>query len=182
MSYLVPNCALSVQIILVPVIQHYPVVRPLTSPTSASGFQASTHSSSTLPTGASTAPGGASTTGGGGGVGGGGPGEADSRSSSARSSMDEVPQALPHNREPSWGSGVARPRSLLDYNVYMAKYIHPQGKTENSAATGHSPESSPLTTKRVSEYIGWMNECINLWVDGWMDGWMAASRHGWMDA
>ncbi|XP_059898165.1 testis-expressed protein 2 [Gadus macrocephalus] len=110
------------------------------------GFQGSTH-------GSTTAPGGANANGGGGGGGGGGPGEADSRSSSARSSMDEVPQALPRNREPSWGSGLAaggaRPRSLLDYNVYMAKYINPQDETESSAAAArHSPESSPLAAKR----------------------------------
>ncbi|CAL8272517.1 unnamed protein product [Lota lota] len=110
-------------------------------------FLLASGSRSSLPPGTTTAPGGAT------GTGGGGPGEADSRSSSARSSMDEVPQALPRNRELSWGSGVAaggaRPRSLLDYNVYMAKYIHPQGETESSAAaTGHSPESSPPATKR----------------------------------
>ena len=147
MSYWVSSCALSVQMTLVSVIQHDPEVRPLTSPTMASGFQGSTH-------GSTTAPGGANANGGGGG--GGGPGEADSRSSSARSSMDEVPQALPRNREPSWGSGLAaggaRPRSLLDYNVYMAKYINPQDETESSAAAArHSPESSPLAAKRVRE-------------------------------
>ncbi|KAK0147260.1 Testis-expressed protein 2 [Merluccius polli] len=116
----------------------------------ASGLSSSLHSGATAaPGGATAAPGGA--------TGAGGPGDADSRSSS----MEEVPQApVPRHREPSWGSGVAAggtwPKSLLDYNVYMAKYVNPQAETESSAtaAVGHSPESSPPATKRLPRGSG----------------------------
>lgn len=80
--------------------------------------------------------------------------EADSRNSS-RGSLEELSQS--RHREASsalsfgstWG---AKQRMLLDYNVYMAKYINPQGPSRSPGATdslGHSPESSPKTSKKV---------------------------------
>ncbi|KAG7246702.1 hypothetical protein CRUP_036162, partial [Coryphaenoides rupestris] len=70
--------------------------------------------------------------------------------------MDEVSQPLPRHREGSGAAaaGVAagggtRPKSLLDYNVYMAKYVSPWAQAESAtAAPAHSPESSPPATKR----------------------------------
>lgn len=43
-------------------------------------------------------------------------------------------------------------KMLLDYNVYMAKYVSPQAPMRSPTVTdspGHSPESSPKTTKKV---------------------------------
>lgn len=43
---------------------------------------------------------------------------------------------------------------LLDYNVFMAKYVNPQAPERSPTATespGHSPESSPKTTKKVGD-------------------------------
>ncbi|KAG7266763.1 hypothetical protein CRUP_007446 [Coryphaenoides rupestris] len=102
-----------------------------------SGIQGSAHSTA--------APGGGAT---GGGGGGGGLGEADSRSSSARSSMDEVSQPLPRHREGSGAAaaGVAagggtRPKSLLDYNVYMAKYVSPWAQFPRDSGESGEPEA-----------------------------------------
>ncbi|XP_070704838.1 testis-expressed protein 2 isoform X2 [Pempheris klunzingeri] len=80
--------------------------------------------------------------------------EADSRSSS-RGSQEELSQ--PRHREtsaaPSCGSaGGMKQKMLLDYNVYMAKYVNPQAPPRSPTATespGHSPESSPKTTKKI---------------------------------
>lgn len=43
---------------------------------------------------------------------------------------------------------------LLDYNVYMAKYVNPQAPQRSPTATdspGQSPEGSPKTTKKVGK-------------------------------
>lgn len=75
--------------------------------------------------------------------------EADSRSSS-RGSLEEVPQSQPRHRDTS--SIPQRQKMLLDYNVYMAKYVNPQPPLGSPTATGspgHSPESSPRATKKV---------------------------------
>lgn len=84
---------------------------------------------------------------------GGGP-EADSRSSS-RGSLEELSQS--RHREsssaPSCGSmGGVKQKMLLDYHIYMAKYVNPQAPSRSPTATdspGHSPESSPKTAKKV---------------------------------
>lgn len=43
---------------------------------------------------------------------------------------------------------------LLDYNVYMAKYVNPQAPQRSPTATdspSQSPEGSPKTTKKVGK-------------------------------
>ncbi|KAM3598045.1 uncharacterized protein V6R79_012725 [Siganus canaliculatus] len=80
--------------------------------------------------------------------------EADGRSSS-RGSLEELSQ--PRHREtssapPCGSAGGVKQKMLLDYNVYMAKYIHPQAAPRSPAATdspGQSPESSPKTSKKI---------------------------------
>ncbi|XP_029914127.1 testis-expressed protein 2 isoform X2 [Myripristis murdjan] len=75
--------------------------------------------------------------------------EADSRSSS-RGSLEEVPQSQPRHRDTS--SIPQRQKMLLDYNVYMAKYVNPQPPLGSPTATGspsHSPESSPRAAKKI---------------------------------
>ncbi|XP_029945282.1 testis-expressed protein 2 isoform X2 [Salarias fasciatus] len=82
--------------------------------------------------------------------------EADSRSSS-RGSLEELSQSQSRHREtaaaPSCGpAGGMKQKMLLDYNIYMAKYVNPQAPPRSPAATdspGHSPESSPKTTKKL---------------------------------
>ncbi|XP_034449663.1 testis-expressed protein 2 isoform X1 [Hippoglossus hippoglossus] len=87
---------------------------------------------------------------------GGGP-EADGRRSS-RESVEELPQ-LRHrdtassSTAPSCGfTGGVKQKMLLDYNVYMAKYVNPQAPQRSPTATdspANSPESSPKTTKKL---------------------------------
>ncbi|XP_068193508.1 testis-expressed protein 2-like [Antennarius striatus] len=80
--------------------------------------------------------------------------EADSRSSS-RGSLEELSQS--RHREtssaPSCGSmGGMRQKMLLDYNIYMAKYVNPQAQLRSPTANdspGHTPESSPKTIKKI---------------------------------
>ncbi|GLD66145.1 testis-expressed sequence 2 protein-like isoform X1 [Lates japonicus] len=82
--------------------------------------------------------------------------EADSRSSS-RGSLEELSQS--RHREassssaPSCGSAAGmKQKMLLDYNVYMAKYVNPQAPPRSPTAAdspGQSPESSPKTTKKL---------------------------------
>uniref|UniRef100_UPI0037E76DBE testis-expressed protein 2 isoform X2 n=1 Tax=Semicossyphus pulcher TaxID=241346 RepID=UPI0037E76DBE len=77
---------------------------------------------------------------------GGGP-EADSRSSS-RGSLEELSQS----RLFCGSTGGMKQKMLLDYNVYMAKYVNPQAPPRSPTATdspGNSPESSPKTTKKI---------------------------------
>ncbi|XP_017277304.1 testis-expressed protein 2 isoform X2 [Kryptolebias marmoratus] len=82
----------------------------------------------------------------------GGP-EADSRSS--RGSQEELSQ--PRHREAaaplSCGpAGGTKQKMLLDYNIYMAKYVNPQaapGSPSGADSPEHSPESSPKTTKKL---------------------------------
>uniref|UniRef100_UPI003AAF639A testis-expressed protein 2 n=1 Tax=Centroberyx gerrardi TaxID=166262 RepID=UPI003AAF639A len=82
--------------------------------------------------------------------------EADSRSSS-RGSLEELPQSQPRQRDPSsalpcGSAGGMRQKMLLDYNIYMAKYVNPQPPLGSPTATGspgHSPESSPRATKKM---------------------------------
>ncbi|XP_049418365.1 testis-expressed protein 2 isoform X1 [Epinephelus fuscoguttatus] len=80
--------------------------------------------------------------------------EADSRSSS-RGSLEELPQTR-HRETPSalscGSAGGMKQKMLLDYNVYMAKYVNPQVPQRSPTATdspGPSPESSPKTTKKI---------------------------------
>nr|XP_029133627.1 testis-expressed protein 2-like isoform X1 [Labrus bergylta]XP_029133628.1 testis-expressed protein 2-like isoform X1 [Labrus bergylta]XP_029133629.1 testis-expressed protein 2-like isoform X1 [Labrus bergylta] len=73
--------------------------------------------------------------------------EADSRSSS-RGSLEELPQP----RLSCSSAGGMRQKMLLDYNVYMAKYVNPQAPQRSPTAPdspGNSPESSPKTTKKL---------------------------------
>nr|XP_046271900.1 testis-expressed protein 2 isoform X2 [Scatophagus argus] len=80
--------------------------------------------------------------------------EADSRSSS-RGSLEELSQS--RQRETSsalscGSTGGMKQKMLLDYNVYMAKYVNTQAPPRSPAASdspGHSPESSPKTTKKI---------------------------------
>ncbi|XP_029996955.1 testis-expressed protein 2 isoform X2 [Sphaeramia orbicularis] len=82
--------------------------------------------------------------------------EADSRSSS-RGSLDELSQPQSRNREipatlPCVAAGGTKQKMLLDYNVYMAKYVNPQAPSRSPTGTdspGNSPESSPKTTKKI---------------------------------
>ncbi|XP_029294117.1 testis-expressed protein 2 [Cottoperca gobio] len=79
--------------------------------------------------------------------------EADSRSSS-RGSLDELSQS--RHREASsalncGSTGGMKQKMLLDYNVFMAKYVNPQAPQRSPTATdspGPSPESSPKTAKK----------------------------------
>ncbi|XP_033500649.2 testis-expressed protein 2 isoform X2 [Epinephelus lanceolatus] len=80
--------------------------------------------------------------------------EADSRSSS-RGSLEELSQTR-HRETPSalscGSAGGMKQKMLLDYNVYMAKYVNPQVPQRSPTATdspGPSPESSPKTTKKI---------------------------------
>ncbi|KAL6102884.1 tex2 [Pungitius sinensis] len=81
--------------------------------------------------------------------------EAESRSSS-RGSLEELSQF--RHREassapPCGSAGGTRQKMLLDYNVYMAKYINLQETQRTPTATDSpgpaSPEGSPKTTKKV---------------------------------
>ncbi|XP_042078144.1 LOW QUALITY PROTEIN: testis-expressed protein 2-like [Haplochromis burtoni] len=82
--------------------------------------------------------------------------EADSRSSS-RGSLEELSQSQSRHRETtaalSCGSTAGlKQKMLLDYNVYMAKYVSPQVPPRSPTATdsaGNSPDSSPQTTKKL---------------------------------
>uniref|UniRef100_A0A673W621 Testis expressed 2 n=1 Tax=Salmo trutta TaxID=8032 RepID=A0A673W621_SALTR len=72
--------------------------------------------------------------------------EAESRSSSRGSLMDE-----PSQKDPSLAGGV-RQKMLLDYNVYMAKYVTPLPPLDSPprpASPSHSPEGSPGATKKL---------------------------------
>lgn len=72
----------------------------------------------------------------------GGP-ETDSRGSS-RGSLEELPL--------SRTAGAAKQKMLLDYSVYMAKYVQHQSPIRSPAASespGRSPDSSPKATKKV---------------------------------
>lgn len=69
--------------------------------------------------------------------------EADSRSSS-RGSLEELSQAR--------STGAARQKMLLDYSVYMAKYVQHQAPIRSPTASespGQSPDGSPKATKKV---------------------------------
>nr|XP_004558381.2 testis-expressed protein 2 [Maylandia zebra]XP_004558382.2 testis-expressed protein 2 [Maylandia zebra]XP_004558383.2 testis-expressed protein 2 [Maylandia zebra]XP_004558384.2 testis-expressed protein 2 [Maylandia zebra]XP_004558385.2 testis-expressed protein 2 [Maylandia zebra]XP_004558386.2 testis-expressed protein 2 [Maylandia zebra] len=82
--------------------------------------------------------------------------EADSRSSS-RGSLEELSQSQSRHRETtaalSCGSTAGlKQKMLLDYNVYMAKYVSPQVPPRSPTATDsarNSPDSSPQTTKKL---------------------------------
>uniref|UniRef100_A0A8C2ZZ47 Testis expressed 2 n=1 Tax=Cyclopterus lumpus TaxID=8103 RepID=A0A8C2ZZ47_CYCLU len=77
--------------------------------------------------------------------------EADSRSSS-RGSLEELSQSR-HRETSSAPPCGMKQKMLLDYNVYMAKYINPQATQRSPTATDspgpQSPEGSPKTTKKV---------------------------------
>lgn len=78
----------------------------------------------------------------------------DSRSSS-RGSLEELSQSRHKDASvalPCGSTGGMKQKMLLDYNVYMAKYVNPQAPPKSPTAAdspGHSPESSPKTTKKV---------------------------------
>ncbi|KAF0032665.1 hypothetical protein F2P81_014955 [Scophthalmus maximus] len=80
--------------------------------------------------------------------------EADSRSSS-RGSLEELSQSRAREISSALSGGSAgamKQKMLLEYNVYMAKYVNPQAPQRSPAATdspGNSPESSPETTKKL---------------------------------
>lgn len=76
--------------------------------------------------------------------------EADSRSSS-RGSLEELPQSRHRESSSAFSSGMKQ-KMLLDYSVYMAKYVSPQVPSRSPTATdspAHSPAGSPQTTKKV---------------------------------
>lgn len=94
--------------------------------------------------------------------------EAESRSSS-RGSLEELSQF--RHREassapPCGSAGGTRQKMLLDYNVYMAKYINLQETQRTPTATDSpgpaSPESSPKTAKKVGDkskppcFVAWI--------------------------
>uniref|UniRef100_A0A3Q1JKD3 SMP-LTD domain-containing protein n=1 Tax=Anabas testudineus TaxID=64144 RepID=A0A3Q1JKD3_ANATE len=80
--------------------------------------------------------------------------EADSRSSS-RGSLEEL--SLSRHKETSsafscGSTGGMKQKMMLDYNVYMAKYVNRQAPLRSPNATdspGQSPESSPRATKKL---------------------------------
>ncbi|XP_054615772.1 testis-expressed protein 2 isoform X1 [Dunckerocampus dactyliophorus] len=78
--------------------------------------------------------------------------EADS-GSSGRGSSDELCHPQPRHRESSSASSCgARQKMLLDYNLYMAKYVNPQPAPRSPTTAGspeQSPERSPQTTKKM---------------------------------
>jgi len=78
--------------------------------------------------------------------------EADSRSSS-RGSQEELSQPRPRETSASLSCGSTggmKQKMLLDYNVYMAKYVNPEEPPKSPAnSPEHSPESSPKTAKKV---------------------------------
>ncbi|XP_062294518.1 testis-expressed protein 2 [Scomber scombrus] len=97
--------------------------------------------------------------------------EADSRSSS-RGSLEELSQPQSRHREtssapPCGSTGGMKQKMLLDYNIYMAKYVNPQAPQRSPTATespGHSPKSSPKATKKIRrsseesvEHEAWVN-------------------------
>ncbi|XP_032443406.1 testis-expressed protein 2 isoform X1 [Xiphophorus hellerii] len=83
----------------------------------------------------------------------GGP-EADSRGSS-RGSQEELSQPRHRETPASLSSGSAggmKQKMLLDYSIYMAKYVNPQAPPGSPPAVdspGHTPESSPKATKKL---------------------------------
>uniref|UniRef100_A0A3B5M0V5 Testis expressed 2 n=1 Tax=Xiphophorus couchianus TaxID=32473 RepID=A0A3B5M0V5_9TELE len=83
----------------------------------------------------------------------GGP-EADSRGSS-RGSQEELSQPRYRETPASLSSGSAggmKQKMLLDYSIYMAKYVNPQAPPGSPPAVdspGHTPESSPKATKKL---------------------------------
>lgn len=80
--------------------------------------------------------------------------EADSRGTS-RGSQEELSQPRQRDTPASLSGGSAggmKQKMLLDYNVYMAKYVNPQAPPGSPTAVdspGQSAESSPNTTKKV---------------------------------
>uniref|UniRef100_A0A4W5RGM2 Testis expressed 2 n=1 Tax=Hucho hucho TaxID=62062 RepID=A0A4W5RGM2_9TELE len=78
--------------------------------------------------------------------------EAESRSSSRGSLMDE-----PSQKDPSLAGGV-RQKMLLDYNVYMAKYITPLPSLDSPPAS--SPSHSPEVGKKRAVPEAWVNALI----------------------
>ncbi|KAM9745504.1 testis-expressed protein 2 isoform 1-T2 [Menidia menidia] len=81
--------------------------------------------------------------------------EADSRSNS-RGSQEELSQPRPRETPSSLSCGSTggmKQKMLLDYNVYMAKYVSPKEPPKSPATSpGHSPEGSPKTTKKLHRY------------------------------
>uniref|UniRef100_A0A3P9B355 Testis expressed 2 n=1 Tax=Maylandia zebra TaxID=106582 RepID=A0A3P9B355_9CICH len=85
--------------------------------------------------------------------------EADSRSSS-RGSLEELSQSQSRHRETtaalSCGSTAGlKQKMLLDYNVYMAKYVSPQVPPRSPTATD-SARNSP-DSKETAEPEAWVN-------------------------
>ncbi|KAL3987129.1 retinol dehydrogenase 12 [Sarotherodon galilaeus] len=80
--------------------------------------------------------------------------EADSRSSS-RGSLEELSQSRHRETTAALSCGSTaglKQKMLLDYNVYMAKYVSPQVPPRSPTATdsaGNSPDGSPQTTKKL---------------------------------
>ncbi|XP_012810144.1 testis-expressed protein 2 isoform X2 [Xenopus tropicalis] len=64
---------------------------------------------------------------------------------SSRGSLDEVLAPVKPKEIP----GNVRQKSLLDYNVYMARCIPPQGGRSPTQSPAHSANSSPTATKKV---------------------------------
>ncbi|KAM8823948.1 testis-expressed protein 2 isoform 1-T2 [Synchiropus picturatus] len=82
--------------------------------------------------------------------------EVESRSSS-RGELDELCHTQSRPREnssaPSTGS-TGKQKMLLDYNIYMAKYVNPPPPSTSPTPTmscGNSPEGSPKTSRKPSE-------------------------------
>ncbi|XP_033826651.1 testis-expressed protein 2 [Periophthalmus magnuspinnatus] len=82
--------------------------------------------------------------------------EAESRSSS-RGSLEEVSQVQGRSKDPPPTTTLpcpitgAKQKMLLDYNVYMAKYVTAQAPPRSPTgkdSSGNSPESSPKATQK----------------------------------
>uniref|UniRef100_A0A3B5LNH7 Testis expressed 2 n=1 Tax=Xiphophorus couchianus TaxID=32473 RepID=A0A3B5LNH7_9TELE len=83
-------------------------------------------------------------------------GEMTSRSQgSSRGSQEELSQPRYRETPASLSSGSAggmKQKMLLDYSIYMAKYVNPQAPPGSPPAVdspGHTPESSPKATKKL---------------------------------
>lgn len=87
--------------------------------------------------------------------------EGDSRSSS-RGSLEELSQLRHRETSLSCGSsGGIKQKILLDYNVYMAKYVNQPGAQSPDVADSpeNSPESSPKAVKKVKLYT--LYSCVS---------------------
>ncbi|TSK62600.1 Testis-expressed protein 2 [Bagarius yarrelli] len=83
--------------------------------------------------------------------------------SSSKGSLDELLSSQPAKKD---SSVSARQRSLLDYSIYMAKYLGTSKATSANTSPGESPHSSPGVGKKLPSSPGkevsvsWLNALI----------------------